>query len=98
MAYRMRWRLILLYIVLAVIVYAVIYYVVFGSPPTSGGSGGGGYGGERTSGVSGGVEDPTPQPRGLRPVRLRWIAGRSPRRRVRAPHPGSRPPRPPRVG
>src|SRR3989442_213109 len=32
MAYRMRWRLILLYIVVAVIVFALIYYVVLGAP------------------------------------------------------------------
>ena len=46
MAYRMRWKLIVLYIVVAVIVYAVIYYVLFASPPMTvpaGGRGGGLY-------------------------------------------------------
>src|SRR5438046_9877181 len=35
MAYRMRWRLIVLYVVVAVIVYAMIYYLFFAAPPTA---------------------------------------------------------------
>src|SRR3989442_15793449 len=67
MAYRMRWRLILLYIVLAVIVYAVIYYVVFGSPPTSAGSGGGGYGGDPFGGLGSGGK--------ILPQKTKWFGG-----------------------
>src|SRR5438094_5669372 len=43
MAYRVQWKLVLLYVVVAAIVYAVIYYLFFAAPPTvPAGSGGGG--------------------------------------------------------